>query len=170
MRIDDLGELISRTLENSEEVHCLASNTKHVSGGRGVIEIQRDVPGRDDDSRVVYHIANWAADSEIPVLYIHLYNDGRYVTELDDIYSQLVPDDYSDMLKQQQVGFQGSLTQGEHPIFGYPVFYIHPCQTREFIDTLRGENCDGTHVLYLWLQTFGRMVGLDLPPAYTSYE
>lgn len=105
---------------------------------------------------------------DVPVLYVHLYlgPDEDYVTDIEEVYRWLVQDEYKPQLKQQAFGFHGSLTQGEHPVFGYPAFHIHPCQTAQFLQTLQTEQNKphlDSQLLYLWLQTYGRFVSLDLP-------
>lgn len=63
------------------------------------------------------------------------------------------------------------LSQAEHPATGLPAFYLHPCNTHAFINNelaLLGNKhkADDTFKLYLWLQTFGRTVGLEIPPPH----
>lgn len=60
-----------------------------------------------------------------------------------------------------------SISQGEHPLTGMPTFYLHPCNTRSFlqlIDSLQeNKSWVPAEKLYIWLQTFGSVVSLDLP-------
>ena len=54
-----------------------------------------------------------------------------------------------------------AITQGEHPVSGLPVFFLHPCKTRETMDMLMQEGGMGElSEAEVWLERYGRIVGL----------
>jgi ubiquitin-like-conjugating enzyme ATG10 len=54
----------------------------------------------------------------------------------------------------------------EHPATNRPVFFIHPCQTAEVMEAIAGNRrLTADEYLLLWLGTFGKCVGLDVPLA-----
>ena len=45
-----------------------------------------------------------------------------------------------------------------------PVFFIHPCQTAEVMETIAGgRRFSADEYLIMWLGAFGKCVGLDVP-------
>lgn len=54
-----------------------------------------------------------------------------------------------------------AITQGEHPVTGFPVFFLHPCKTRETVDLLMQDGgFEGKSEAEVWLEVYGRLVGL----------
>jgi ubiquitin-like-conjugating enzyme ATG10 len=154
----DQGQAISRA--NLEKLAIrigeqgLVCSLKCVNQQQLYIEINQE-QGR---IRGIYYVVGWTADPDVPVLYFNAYENDQLITDIDVIYHTLVP-------KVYQSSVYGSITQGEHPILGYPSFFIHPCQTKELLKVLTIDRCKqavDSDVLYTWLQTFGSIVGLKL--------
>lgn len=100
------------------------------------------------------------------------------LTSLDDILTELIPPLYSSQLTSSlmtaaaddddptDLPFVPPLSQGEHPVTSLPCFYLHPCNTADFLRLLAHslpDSQDPTRILYQWLQSFGRVVSLDIP-------
>lgn len=113
----------------------------------------------EGDLRKIYEICWWPVDPDVPMLMINVYENDQIVTKIDKVYELLVPESLKGDLENSTMG---SLTQGEHPVYGYPIFYLHPCTTGEFLDTLKND-LKSSNVLYTWLQTYGRYISLDIP-------
>lgn len=109
------------------------------------------------------------------------------VSDISQIVSLLVPDSFVDQLTNAKSNLENPssfsdtnyllpippLSQAEHPATGLPAFYLHPCNTHDFIKNeltfLKDQqNADQTFKLYMWLQTFGRTVGLEIPEFHPS--
>ncbi|XP_065069093.1 ubiquitin-like-conjugating enzyme ATG10 [Rhopilema esculentum] len=131
------------TVQNADEAD--AACVKVVSGdGREVM--------------YMYHII-YNASYSVPVLYFTaMTKDGKSL-ELDEIWGQ-VPDVYGDAL----VDKWSFLTQTEHPLLGYPVFHIHPCNTAKMMGNLLPVDIHTSKHRYvpLWLSAVGPLVGLHL--------
>lgn len=121
--------------------------------------------------RIVYYIIGWPIDPDVPALYFDIYDtvalsdadSTKPITDINFIYRALVPVDYQDIV-HNGLGTWGSLTQVEHPLFGHPCFYLHPCNTRNFLDMLANDSptMPLIQVVQLWIHSFGPIVGLDL--------
>ncbi|VVT53803.1 uncharacterized protein SAPINGB_P003757 [Magnusiomyces paraingens] len=132
-----------------------------------------------------YSVTPWTADPEIPVLYFSVtrvpdtttddnntYTDDdtdcnsidlntlpqdTFLTDPEDIIAELVPEPYADEINKTLP----ALSQGIHPYTGLPVFFLHPCATQDLLKII--ESPDPVLTMYRWLQTFGRVVSLDIP-------
>ncbi|CAN6629379.1 hypothetical protein TRVA0_012S00958 [Trichomonascus vanleenenianus] len=110
----------------------------------------------------VYHVVPWNIDPHVPVLYLSYYHeDGRLVTDVSIVMKELRINFDEDGEVRNQYGSLISLSQTEHPIFGYIAFYLHPCRTRDFLDEMN-TTTSSSDSLFLWLQAFGRYLGLQL--------
>ncbi|KAG5356000.1 Ubiquitin-like-conjugating enzyme ATG10 [Yarrowia sp. B02] len=94
----------------------------------------------------------WSALYSCPVVYMACYRDSEPVTLLDEFVA---------FMGQLNVSITPDIgiTQAEHPETGLPVFFLHPCKTREMLDLLQ-EGLDG-EMAELWMETYGRLVGLE---------
>lgn len=119
--------------------------------------------------RAQYLATGWNADRNIPVLLFNLYDtENNIVSDLATIEKVILKkiDDVSSVISQE-----------ESPVTGLPAWSVHPCLTRQFLQDLKkmasntviggADDCqvvsESTYCLYVWLQTFGKFVSLDLP-------
>lgn len=111
---------------------------------------------------VVYDIVH-SPSFQVPVLYLSFKNlpSGRQPS-IDELYQMLVPATYRSSI--QAVGQLGAITLSEHPITGIPVYFVHPCRTREAMEpALEGKTMKPAEYTMLWLGTIGASAGLNIP-------
>lgn len=92
----------------------------------------------------------WSDVYDCPVVYMACYTDSEPVTLLDEFFR---------FMKSLQVDITPDIgiTQGEHPLTGLPVFFLHPCRTNEVVGVLQEVKEDKAEI---WMDVYGRMVGL----------
>lgn len=57
----------------------------------------------------------------------------------------------------------GALSQGDHPIFGLPYFYLHPCETASLMEMLAvGSEVSLENYISAWLSAVGPAAGCRL--------
>lgn len=157
---------ISVSLEATE-------NIPHVLPPNRYVQVHREF----GSTRVIYNILAWpvkpmtvatssqidCAEVVVPVIYFTLYNrsldTGNFevVTNVDKIIELLVPESYHDQVR-------GGISQGINPATGLPGFFLHPCRTEAWMETMGFSNSsngiDNSEKYVMWLQTFGQVVGL----------
>ncbi|KAH6675575.1 hypothetical protein B0J14DRAFT_367257 [Halenospora varia] len=79
--------------------------------------------------------------------------------DMESVYRYLVPEEYKSQLRA--AGVIGGISAAPHPITDIPAFFIHPCQTKEAIETF---DCPIKDYLMVWLGLVGGCVGLWVPP------
>ncbi|OAX78006.1 hypothetical protein ACJ72_07687 [Emergomyces africanus] len=110
----------------------------------------------------------------VPILYFFLHNTNNTSSDLsvkspegllDVVYNRLVPTQYRSELKG--VGIMGGLSIGHHPLSGFPVYFVHPCNTPDALRDVAGsgEVITTETYLILWLSLVGNCVGLHVPSA-----
>lgn len=108
----------------------------------------------DNPAATVKYNVVWSDIYACPVVYIACYRHNQLVTLLDEFISVM---EELQVVLTPDVG----ITQGEHPLFGYPVFFVHPCKTPETVSLLLQDEQIGTNsYAQVWLDTYGRIVGL----------
>nr|POE82718.1 ubiquitin-like-conjugating enzyme atg10 [Quercus suber] len=111
--------------------------------------------------RVVYEVV-YSASYQVPVLYVtfqHLPEPG--LPSLERVYELLVPPELAPQL--QAVGVMGSLSFSEHPVTGFPAYFVHPCRTAEVMGSVVGDGKVGPEeYLLAWLGMMGTSVGLSV--------
>lgn len=109
---------------------------------------------------IVYEILH-SPSYQVPVLYISFKSLPRPTP--DEVYELLVPEAYRGQVRA--VGVMGALSVTEHPITGLPVYFVHPCRTREVMAGHRGGEGEGRPEEYLLVCTgsIGASVGLSVP-------
>lgn len=125
--------------------------------GRRYLEIVRELAPAP--YQVTYHVLTWPVSSAgatpVPVLYFNVYavQAGRQelLTDVEKVVELLVPQVY-----RSQVEARPAVSQGTHPVTGLPAFFVHPCQTEEWMAQVK----EAPDVYALWFQTFGQVVGL----------
>lgn len=98
---------------------------------------------------VVGDVVPWRADEELPVLYFVLYletPEGMVRPATAAQFHQAVQSENSEWVSAT-----------EHPLTGLPCLFVHPCHTRNWLDATGGS-------LWLWIQHFGRVAGLNCFP------
>lgn len=117
-------------------------------------QVSLKVPQSNKDCLTVLTNIKDVIDELVPSLYVSQLTSSRLDPTSDSslVYSDLPP--------------VPSISQGEHPVTGLPVFYLHPCNTQSFLQLIDTFQQTKTHAeqLYIWLQTFGSIVSLDIPP------
>ncbi|CAG8515748.1 2143_t:CDS:2 [Racocetra persica] len=126
------------------------------------------VPASDEYFTVDYHII-YSTSYKVPVLYFNAYNsDGTLLTN-DEIYSNLVHP-----LKQNDIknaGFNGAISQQDHPTLLLPFYYLHPCETATLMASIVSDSKvdnNKPQVLPLegyirsWLSLVGSVVGVKV--------
>ncbi|CAG8463491.1 10924_t:CDS:2 [Dentiscutata erythropus] len=154
------------------------------------------VPVSDEYFTVDYHIV-YSTSYKVPVLYFNAYNsakpvvapygvkpelfhmeilsqkilyilDGTLLTN-DEIYSNLVHP-----LKQNDIktaGFNGAISQQDHPTLLIPFYYLHPCETATLMTSIVSNSKMDNNKLqaiplegYIrsWLSLVGSVVGIKV--------
>ncbi|KAF8422906.1 hypothetical protein EV426DRAFT_704652 [Tirmania nivea] len=123
----------------------------------------------------------------VPVLYFNMTIDSTPAS-LDDVYQHLVwQSDVSRDVNWEEtlraVGVHGAISQGEHPVLGTPLWFIHPCETAALMENWRTRPIEIHSIprldtadiyskngiislqnyLQIWLGMMGSTVGLHLP-------
>ncbi|CAL3964267.1 hypothetical protein PZA11_001667 [Diplocarpon coronariae] len=103
----------------------------------------------------------------MPTLWFTLHDlpMGEPVFDLDSVYRYLVPSTYQNKLRA--AGIAGGISAAPHPITHVPAFFIHPCQTKEAMETF---DCSVENYLMLWIGLVGGCVGLWVPPEMAVTE
>jgi hypothetical protein len=97
----------------------------------------------------------WQAAPSLPVLYFNIYDEnGTLVTSLHTLNS---------LLKMSE-STNSYIIQGDDPFYGYPSFFVHPCNTGDLLKKLRAEFHDEETVLLMWLTSFARALGVTILP------
>ncbi|CZS91283.1 uncharacterized protein RAG0_01984 [Rhynchosporium agropyri] len=101
------------------------------------------------------------ATYRMPTLWFTLHDlpMGDPTFDLDSVYRYLVPAQFKSGLRA--AGITGGISAAPHPITDVPAFFIHPCQTREAMESL---DCSKKEYLMVWLGLVGGCVGLWVPP------
>jgi ubiquitin-like-conjugating enzyme ATG10 len=112
----------------------------------------------------IVHSPTW----NVPVLYFHCAHLPRGVAPSPDtIYECVVPDACKRPLATPGLSPMGSLSLTEHPVSARPVYWVHPCRTREAMaQVLGGKAADEAGAvgwLMAWFGLIGAHVGLTLP-------
>jgi ubiquitin-like-conjugating enzyme ATG10 len=113
---------------------------------------------------VEYHIL-LSPTYQVPVLYFQLLHFGT-PAPLSEVYRVLVEDGSDARTQLQRIGVQGAISQGDHPVFGVPYFFLHPCGTLAAMAEWEREECviaRPEEYLKVWLGVVGAVVGLYLP-------
>jgi hypothetical protein len=97
----------------------------------------------DIEISIVYHPSYQA-----PTLYFLMKRNGVYLS-----YDEILQD--IPLKPDNQFIF---LTQGEHPVIGRIMFYIHPCQTLDFMAEVR--SYDYSIYLEQWLIFYSSFLGI----------
>ena len=134
------------------------------------VQVHRDLTS----TRVIYNILAWPvkpvissdAQSEqkntmvVPVIYFTLYGHNPHtgsleaITNVDKVVDLIVPQTYHDQVR-------GGISQGINPATGLPGFFLHPCRTEAWMETMGFDTPSNNEAKYVvWLQTFGQVVGL----------
>ncbi|TVY45111.1 hypothetical protein LOCC1_G002598 [Lachnellula occidentalis] len=85
--------------------------------------------------------------------------------DLESVYRYLVPPEYKSRLRA--AGFTGGISAAPHPVTDVPAFFIHPCQTKEAMESF---DCKMANYLMIWLGLVGGCVGLWVPPEMAAEE
>ncbi|KAJ5032569.1 uncharacterized protein L3040_009169 [Drepanopeziza brunnea f. sp. 'multigermtubi'] len=93
----------------------------------------------------------------MPTLWFTLHSlpMGEPTFDLDSVYRYLVPTEYKSRLRA--AGITGGFSAAPHPITGIPAFFVHPCQTKEAMESF---DCSLRNYLMVWLGLVGGCVGL----------
>ncbi|KAF7877489.1 hypothetical protein EAF04_001166 [Stromatinia cepivora] len=78
--------------------------------------------------------------------------------DINSVYRYLVPEEYKSQLRA--IGVMGGISAAPHPITDVPAFFIHPCQTKEAMESF---DCPINDYLMAWLGLVGGWVGLWMP-------
>jgi len=107
------------------------------------------------------------ATYNMPTLWFTLHDlpMGEPTFDLESVYRYLVPPEYKGRLRA--AGFTGGISAAPHPITDVPAFFIHPCQTKEAMESF---DCKMAHYLMIWLGLVGGCVGLWVPPEMAAEE
>lgn len=114
--------------------------------------------------QIEHHIV-YSTSYQVPVLYFRASYQGRQAKlflvfpllkqlpcldgtplSLEDIQRQIIPEIYHD---------QVIISQAEHPLLSKPFWYIHPCDTRKFMDAIQFNHMD---YIKTWLSFNGPVV------------
>ncbi|KAE9381395.1 hypothetical protein N431DRAFT_476228 [Stipitochalara longipes BDJ] len=97
----------------------------------------------------------------MPTLWFTLHDlpMGESSFNIDAVYRYLVPQEYKNRLRT--AGVMGGISAAPHPITDLPAFFIHPCQTKEAMESLY---CPMKDYLMVWIGLVGGCVELWIPP------
>ncbi|TVY42287.1 hypothetical protein LSUB1_G001045 [Lachnellula subtilissima] len=103
----------------------------------------------------------------MPTLWFTLHDlpMGEPTFNLESVYRYLVPPEYKSRLRA--TGFTGGISAAPHPVTDVPAFFIHPCQTKEAMESF---DCTMANYLMIWLGMVGGCVGLWVPPEMAAEE
>ncbi|KAG2215471.1 hypothetical protein INT45_003165, partial [Circinella minor] len=105
-----------------------------------------------------YHIA-YSPSYQVPVLYFNGYDSDGNVLSLDDLYQWIISKEMQDNLKySNRLSAQGSISQEEHPILGFPFYYIHPCETQSMMRSISHDIIN----IKTWLSFIGPIIQCTL--------
>lgn len=91
-----------------------------------------------------HHIV-YSTTYQVPVLYFTACYTDSTPLSYEEIYQYIVPQSYQHII----------LSQAEHPILNIPCWYIHPCDTRVLMSTLKFDQAD---YIKSWLSVQGPLV------------
>ncbi|KAH8815021.1 hypothetical protein F5884DRAFT_160420 [Xylogone sp. PMI_703] len=104
---------------------------------------------------------------QVPTLWFTLHDLPMHepAFDLDSVYRYLVPQEYKSRLRA--AGFTGGISAAPHPITDLPAFFIHPCQTKEAMESF---DCPLSQYFMIWLGIVGPCVGLWVPLEMAQLE
>ncbi|KAG9305555.1 hypothetical protein G9A89_003618 [Geosiphon pyriformis] len=130
---------------------------------------------------VDYHIL-YSSSYKVPVLYFNAYRSDGSILTLDQIYTNLIEPSRLDDLRT--AGFNGGLSQQDHPTLMLPFYFLHPCETASLMKTVAclpimvepldpSERTDKiapqipiNGYLRSWLSLVGSLVGVKIGSGY----
>ncbi|KAH8814321.1 hypothetical protein F5882DRAFT_281698 [Hyaloscypha sp. PMI_1271] len=151
------GMEIDTTEEDADE-EALRSHTSSETNSKG----KQQPPGYSLYSHqpyVTYEIHLHPTYS-MPTLWFMLHDlpMGEPSFDVDAVYRYLVPPEYKSRLRA--AGVTGGISAAPHPITDIPAFFIHPCQTKEAMESF---GCPIKDYLMVWIGLAGGCVGLWIP-------
>jgi len=176
---DDLADALGKMGKDASAVSQMEIDSSHEDGDEEALRPytpnetlaeENGLPPRyslhSHQPYVVYEI-HWHLTYNVPTLWFTLHDlpMGEPVFDLDSVYRYLVPDEYKSLLRG--AGITGGLSAAPHPITDVPSFFIHPCQTKEAMETF---DCPIANYLMVWLGLVGGCVGLWVPHEMSSRE
>ncbi|CAG8556865.1 3648_t:CDS:2 [Paraglomus occultum] len=116
---------------------------------------------------VDYHII-YSSSYRVPVLYFNAYYSNGSPLSIDDIFSHVIEPSRRDDLRT--AGFNGAVSQQDHPTLMIPFYYLHPCETpfllKNIVDNTRElSEKSVVHVdgyLRSWLSLIGPTAGIKV--------
>lgn len=97
-----------------------------------------------------YDVIPWAADPEVPVLYMLSFEERK-----EDGFDVTRPTTLHAYRTRLDPYFAQWITPTEHPLTGMPTWFVHPCHTREWLKEIGGS-------WWLWFQYVGAGTGITL--------
>ncbi|KAI9277197.1 autophagocytosis associated protein [Phascolomyces articulosus] len=121
---------------------------------------------------VEYHIV-YSPGYQVPVLYFNGYDAGKKkrtplslkegtALSLDELYQWIISKEMQQSLQHgNRLSQQGSISQEDHPILGFPFYYIHPCETQSMM-RLISHDINIHSYIKSWLSLIGPTIGCTL--------
>ncbi|PFX32178.1 ubiquitin-like-conjugating enzyme ATG10 [Stylophora pistillata] len=116
-----------------------------------------------------YHVI-YSTSYGVPVLYFTASRQDGKLVSLEEVWKS-VPDVYHERLEFEKWTL---LTQQEHPHLGVPFYQLHPCHTADMMKKIASvaeeqeNHVSNANYLVTWLSTVGPIVGLKIPPEYST--
>ncbi|RFU36118.1 hypothetical protein B7463_g244, partial [Scytalidium lignicola] len=147
----------------SEEVDPEALRSQLGEGGDGALP---QYSLYSHQPYVVYEI-HLHPTYQVPTLWFTLHDlpMDEPAFDLDSVYRYLVPPEYKGTLRM--AGFNGGISAAPHPVTDLPAFFIHPCQTKEAMESF---DCSLSEYLMVWLGIVGACIGLWVPLEMAQVE
>jgi len=169
---------IIRLINVPDDVGGLSSVFQKLNSGGVTVssqEMEVDMIDEEDDHEALREPPPYSPYSHQPyVVYeIHLHQTyqqpalfftlhdlpmGEQVNDIDSVFRYLVPEDRKDELRG--ITPLGALSLVPHPVTDYPAWCVHPCQTKEAMESF---DCPIRDFLMQWIGIVGGCVGLWVP-------
>lgn len=137
-------------------------------------KLRQNVSSSSQTFVVEYHIL-YSHSYEVPVLFFNVWHSDGSLMEPEEV-QMLLPKGalnfhccncfYNYFLAKDEVKGEvlkdrwSVLTQQEHPIFGTPWYWVHPCRTAQLMAPLKSHL---HNYILTWISTLAPIVGLELP-------
>ena len=131
-----------------KELWTINNNREGIYGER--LRIQTDKVLNDLPVFANYYIS-YDQIFQVPMLSAYFYSSDGH---------QLTHDELLSLIQDFEKVDPGAITEGEHPILGIPVFFIHTCKTAEFIKPFLEH---GANYFHVWLVRYGPLFFYYLP-------
>jgi hypothetical protein len=160
---DNAGHLISVDENDSTEEEVLWSDESVINDPDVVVEVSKDEIESSDEAESEWNFSIVYSETwRVPVLYFHVQQrDGTPCTR-NHVLEVLQGDSHSH--QNQVLDSWDFVSHEEHPVSRSPSFFLHPCRTRERLETLQANIHASDEALRLlsWMSMIFPSVGCSI--------